>query len=246
MESHKLTRRDMLALFGIAGASCLFEGAGVDAETLTPAKDIVDHLLLGISDLDRGIAWLEKMTGVRAVKGGTHPGRGTQNALISLGGRRYLELLAPDPAQSTYSFAIDVRGLTEPHLITWAAATDNIDAAAKRARESGFKLLGPSDGSRARPDGKLLKWKTLLPINSLGAQGVEPIPFFIQWSADTLHPSQDSPKGCSLQSFEMEHPDAAALTDVLRKLGIEAKVRSGKSARLIAVLKAPKGEVRFI
>jgi hypothetical protein len=217
----------------------------MEVQSLTAAKDAVDHLLLGISDLDRGMDWVEKMTGVRPVKGGTHPGRGTQNALISLGGRRYLELLAPDPAQSAYSFAIDVRGLTEPRLITWAAATSNIDAVAKRARESGFKLLGPTDGSRARPDGKLLKWKTLLAINSLGLQGVEPIPFFIEWSAETVHPSQDSPKGCTLQSFDMEHPDAAALTDALRRLGIEMQVKPSKTARLSAVIKTPKGEVRL-
>ena len=245
METHKLTRRDVLRSFGIFSASCLLDGARMYAQSLTAAKDAVDHLLLGISDLDRGIEWVEKMTGVRPVKGGTHPGRGTQNALISLGGRRYLELLAPDPAQRTYSFAIDVRGLNEPRLITWAAATSNVDAVAKRARESGFKLLGPIDGSRARPDGKILKWKTLLAINSLGLQGVEPIPFFIEWSAETVHPSQDSPKGCTLQSFELEHTDATGLNDALRKLGIEAKVKSAKVARLIAVIKTPKGEVRL-
>lgn len=243
METNILTRRDVLRSFGIVSASLLFDGARMEEQNLTPAKDAVDHLLLGISDLDRGIEWLEKMTGVKPVKGGKHPGRGTQNALISLGGRRYLEVLAPDPAQSTYNFAIDVRGLTEPRLITWAAATSNIGAVAKRARDSGFKLLGPSDGSRARPDGKLLKWKTLLAVNSFGVQGVEPIPFFIEWSADTLHPSQDSPKGCTLQSFEMEHPDAAVLNDALRKLGIEAKVKPARVARLIAVIKTPKGEV---
>jgi hypothetical protein len=74
---------------------------------------------------------------------------------------------------------------------------------------------------------------------------VEPIPFFIEWSAETVHPSQDSPKGCTLQSFELEHTDATGLNDALRKLGIEAKVKSAKMARLIAVIKTPKGEVRL-
>jgi len=104
-------------------------------ENLVPARTAVDHLLLGTADLERGIAWVERRTGVKAVRGGSHPGVGTQNALISLGRRQYLEIIAPDPAQTVYTFPIDVRTLTEPRLMTWAAVTGDINALAKTARE---------------------------------------------------------------------------------------------------------------
>ncbi|HSB20175.1 MAG TPA: VOC family protein [Anaeromyxobacteraceae bacterium] len=41
----------------------------------------LDHLIVGIDDLDRGIAEIERRTGARAVPGGSHPGRGTSWAV---------------------------------------------------------------------------------------------------------------------------------------------------------------------
>ena len=214
-------------------------------ENLVTARTALDHLLLGVADLDRGITWVERMTGVKAVIGGSHPGAGTRNALIALGGKQYLEVIAPDPAQTAYNFHIDVRTLSKPRLITWAAVTTDISAVAKGARAAGHQIFGPRDGSRAKPDGKLLKWKTLAVLNNLGLQGVEPIPFFIEWATDSVHPSQDSPKGSELQSFEIEHPNPTNVIEALKKLGIEAKVKQAKNASLTATLKTPKGKAEL-
>ena len=82
-------------------------------------------------------------------------------------------------------------------------------------------------------------------MNEFGASGIEPIPFFIEWAADSLHPSQDSPKGCALRAFEIEHPNSAGVTALLAKLGIEAKVKPGEGVRLTATLRTPKGNARL-
>lgn len=238
MKIEQISRRNFLKCCGLAGTS-LFLGDLMFAEGIS----IVDHLLLGVSHLDYGIEWVQKLTGIKAAIGGVHPGRGTRNALLSLSGKTYLEIIAPDPQQSSFDFEIDLRKMNEPRLITWAAKSADINDLAKRAQGHSFEISGPRDGSRTRPDGKILKWKTLSMTNKFGNQSIEPFPFFIQWSADSIHPSQDSPKGCDLISFEVQHPDANELLKAFEKFGMEIKVKEAKSIRLIANLKTPKGNV---
>jgi len=206
---------------------------------VTPAVDIVDHLLIGVADLDRGIDWVEERTGVRAAIGGSHPGVGTRNALLSLGARHYLEIIAPDPAQDNYSFPVDVRPLIEPRLVTWAASIENIEAIAAIARAR------PAAGSRRTPSGKLLQWRTLGIPNKLGTGAVEPVPFFIEWAAGSTHPSQESPIGCELLSVQFQHPYAAALAAMLKSLGIQAQIFQADAVRITATVKTPKGVIEF-
>jgi hypothetical protein len=218
----------------------------MNAARAVPARSALDHLLLGTRDLDEGIAWMERRTGVRAAVGGSHPGRGTRNALLSLGGRQYLEIIAPDPAQSTYDFQIDLRTLAAPRLVNWAAVTDDIDGLATRAKSAGQRTIGPRDGSRARPDGKLLEWKTLGVAADLASRTVQPIPFFIEWSAGSIHPAEDSPRGCELQSFRIGHPTPPAVREVLAAFGIEADVTSAKESLLSVTLETPKGVIDLV
>jgi hypothetical protein len=207
--------------------------------------DPIDHLLLGVSNLDEGIAWVDRLTGVRAAPGGSHPGVGTRNALLSLGGRRYLEIIAPDPAQRMDASRFALRTLAAPRLITWAAATSDIDALAERLARAGRQVIGPDDGARTRPDGRMLRWRTLGIPSDLARDGIDPVPFYIQWSADSAHPSEDSPEGCTLQSFEIVHPDSSAVSRVFRELGIEAAVTGGSAVRIIATFDTPHGCVQF-
>jgi hypothetical protein len=237
---HSPTRRRFLSL---TIASPLIATVRRSVGAIAPGAALMDHFLLGVGDLDRGVAWVEERTGVRAALGGSHPGAGTRNALLSLGGRHYLEIIAPDPAQTSYSFRMDLRKLAEPRLVGWAASTDDIDAAVARAKRAGLQVLGPRDGARARPDGRMLKWRTLGIVHELTRNDVEPIPFFIQWSAGSPHPSGDAPAGCTLSSFEIRHPTPDAVRDLLGKLGIESEVTASNDARLVVSLGTPKGSV---
>ena len=238
-----LTRREMLRLSTAAGAAAVFGRGSSEAQSLTPAIKAVDHLLLGISDLDKGMAWVEKTTGVRAVIGGSHPGVGTRNALLSLGGQRYLEIIAPDPAQPPENLTRNLRTLAQPRLIAWASANDDLDALARQLRARTQELIGPSDGSRVRPDGRKLAWRSLALQTTFERDGIDPIPFFIEWARDSAHPSLDSPSGCDLMTFAIEHPVADAVKASLAQAGIDADVRQAPTCRLIATLNTPMGRV---
>jgi hypothetical protein len=214
-------------------------------QNVKPALDAVDHLLLGVSDLDRGIDWVEQRTGVRAAPGGVHPGAGTRNALLSLSNAHYLEIIAPDPAQPFHDGQRDLLGLRGPRLITFAAATDDIERTAAAARDAGYRIVGPVDGSRRTLSGETLRWRRLAVSTTFAAAGIDLVPFFIQWAPDSPHPSKTSPAGCELEALRFEHPDDSGLKAVLRKLGIDADVSKAKAARIIASIKTPKGRIEL-
>jgi hypothetical protein len=201
----------------------------------------IDHVILGIDDLQKGIAELERATGVKAELGGAHPGRGTQNALISLGGNHYLEILAPNPEDSGVAEARkDLGGLAALKPFGWAVHTDDLAALQQSLRSQGVQTGEIRPGARNRPDGSRLAWKTL------GLASPNPLlPFFIEWDRGTTHPSATSPAGCRLAGFSLESPDPEATRKPLRAAGVPVEVREGKEPRIRISLACPKGEVHF-
>ena len=233
-------RREVLTAAGATGAALCMRS--VRSFASSPITE-VDHLIWAASDLDEGIALMEKMTGVRAIVGGVHPGRGTRNALLSLGARCYLEILSVDPGQpgSGEEVATFLRSLTQPQLVGWAAGTRDIDAAAKRIRENHFESRGPNAGSRAKPDGTTLKWKTL----GIVGQDRPVVPFIIEWDKDSVHPAAESPGNCELHELRLIHPSPEKINPVLSAMGLSLRAEVGPTPRITAALDAPKGRVEL-
>jgi len=235
-----IRRRSFIAV--VAGAACtpLLTWAANE----TPSQ--LDHFLLGCDDLERGVDLVEQRTGVRAAIGGVHPGRGTRNALLSLGERRYLEVIAPDAKQDqdhVEQFALKqlthLKQLTSPRLVGWAAHPGDLEKFSARLRDAGIAFMGPWPGSRQRPDGKVLHWKSLTLKDA--QDGL--LPFFIEWSADSLHPSEDAPKGCRLTHFGAVTPNTDDLNKIADLLQLDILISPGDKAALQATIVGPKGEL---
>ncbi len=205
----------------------------------------IDHVILGINDLQKGIAELERVTGVKAVFGGAHPGRGTQNALISLGGEHYLEILAPNPEDRESKEPLDeLRALTTLTPVGWAARSDDLPALQQSLQSRGVRTGEIRPGARNRPDGSRLAWKTLgFAPSSTSSSPL--LPFFIEWDRGSAHPSTTSPAGCRLTGFSLEDPAPESLRESLRAAGLPVEVREGKEPRLRIALACPRGDAEF-
>ena len=228
----RISRRTFLA----AASAAMLLPRDLFGRDAVPA--MLDHILLGTNNLDAGISYLEERSGVRPAFGGVHPGRGTRNALASLGELHYLEVIAPDPQQPGAPDTFGLQPLATPRLIAWAVHLSDIAEQARRLTSASIAFDGPAGGSRNRPDGRVLQWKSLrLKDDRRGL-----LPFFIEWGAGSVHPSADAPKGCRLAGFEVLAPDAAELAKTMETLGIDVRTAKGEHAQLRATIAGAHGE----
>ena len=199
----------------------------------------VDHLLYGVPNLEEGIQHIHKLTGVKPIIGGSHPGLGTRNALLGLGNGIYLEIIAPDPDQEVELLWMNLDRLEQPKLFRWAAFSNELDQLRAEALAHGMDIGQINAGQRKTPEGNLLSWKLSNP-NIMHADGV--IPFFIDWGT-TGNPSPTLPSGCQLTSFQAQHPEPEGVIQQLDHLGIDLKVDKGIKPQLIAEISTPNGLV---
>lgn len=184
----------------------------------------LDHLVVAVMDPDAAAVELERTVGLRCTGGGRHPGWGTWNRLAWLGDT-YVELigvfersLAPNGAVSrVVSEAIDQGHVG---LVSFAVASDAVDADLARLRATGSGLSDVDARSRTRPDGEVVAWRASFPP----ALGPAEPPFVIEhelsgaeWGEDARadratyrHPLGSKARAVGL---ELPVPDVAAAVD---------------------------------
>ena len=204
----------------------------------------VDHLVLACADLALGAAHVRERLGVEVQPGGRHLLMGTHNALLKLGPRTYLELIAIDPegsAQRPRWFGLDTapvraRVAKGPFLLTWVAACGDLAAAA--ALDPGFgEVIAASRGA--------FSWHITVPADGgLNCYGI--VPTLIQWSG-AAHPCDGlADRGCALHGLELRHPQAKRIASLFETVNLRgpATLRQGDPA-IVARLGTPRGEVEL-
>lgn len=196
----------------------------------------IDHVILAVNDLDKGVAQFKSMTGIEPVYGGVHPNSFTHNALVSLSGNTYLEIIAPRPdAQNVPEEFKKYDSLTP---WGWAINTKNIEDTKERMKAYGFVSSENQPGSRSKPDGTLLSWTTFV------LQDQRDFPFFIEWGKGVVHPSTTSPKGCVLRGLSISSTNEKSFVKLNSALNLGLRLSEGEF-KMKLVIETPKGEVVF-
>jgi len=203
---------------------------------------VIDHLVYAVPTLDSAIDQFESTTGVRPALGGSHPGMGTHNALVSFGDN-YLELIAADPNQPEPTgprpFGIDA--LDGPTLVTFAVRpepNETIETLVDAMRGAGSDPGEIIPMSRKQPDGEELRWRLTIPrLESSGC-----IPFIIDWGSTTI-PATTAPGGVELVDFQIRHDDPVAVRRAHQALNLPTNVARSATASLHASVNGPNGSI---
>lgn len=200
-----------------------------------------DHLALAGEDLGKLSDLVENALALRLVPGGPHGGLGSENKLMSLGGRKYFEVVGPSPSRAEETFLTSwFSGLSRPGLVGFGVETTDAEALHEALVCAGIKATEIDYETRLLPDGECLRYRTFAPLPPDGLQLLTP--FFIDW-LDSPHPGLSTTVSCELAYLVAIHPDAAAVSAWYERLGIRVPVAAGLSCNLIAELRSAKRRV---
>ena len=196
---------------------------------------LFDHLVHAVPDLRAANAAMAAALGLEPQYGGEHAtDYGTCNALLSLGPRCYLEVLAPVErgGDERPPFARAVASLPEGDVIAFAVATTDVPALQAQALAAGLGVRPSKANSRVTPQGHTLRWQGLYLDHDL-YRGL--VPFFIDWM-DSLHPSVTAPAGTEVHDLCVVHPQPQGLRAIYSALGIGIAVHAGNRPAIVATL----------
>jgi hypothetical protein len=213
----------------------------------------LDHVIWACNDLAAGSARFEALTGVRPRYGGVHASGLTHNALVGLGGRCYLEILAPTgpPAEAGGSgFADDdwcrfARASATPRLFTYCMRSVlPLAEVATMAESMGCSGSAVAGNGRTTPEGVRLRWQWVGPRLQKFDRA---FPFFIDW-LDSPHPAESFaaalPRaGITLTRFAVGHPDATDLRRILGGVTTPIEVYDASELEFALELATPRGAV---
>jgi hypothetical protein len=216
----------------------------------------LDHLVVGATSLDEGVAWCQATLGIPPGPGGEHPLMGTHNRLLRVATidhpRAYLEIIAVQPGRAPRNgrrwFDLDDESVRDrlrrdgPQLLHFVARVPDVRAAVTAWHRLGLDPGEVVRASRETPRG-LLEWQ--ITVREDGRRQLHgTLPTLIEWGA--THPASSLPEtGVTVQSLWASHPDATRLRDAFDAVGLQGVAVRDGPAKLCALLDTPQGRVRL-
>ncbi len=206
-------------------------------------KCVIDHLVITAPSLAVGTKMVYEALGVWPQLGGEHARMGTHNALLRLGEKLYLEVIAINPAMLKPDrprwFRLDELKIESVScLATWVTRCDDIHAA-----HTACAGIHGAVETMSRGD---LNW--LITIPGDGGMPLDGIaPTLIEWQSPSHPASRLEDRGCSLVKLEAFHPDAVRLNAILVNLGLDSEIIVAENPRpqLVAEIRTAHGVRRI-
>jgi Glyoxalase-like domain len=204
----------------------------------------LDHITVIAPTLAEGVAHVRDCLALDVPFGTHHDYMGTHNHRLQLGDSVYLEIVALDPNGKAPGrarwFGLDDRKKVRSdwdngrRLRGWVANTDSIDSVVSSRRAIfGDTVALPPD----RPSfGFTIPRDGALPFDGAA-------PSIIDHRGDPTSMADIPDLGARLQSFTLEHPDAAAIEALYRELSVAdpPAVVPGRELRYRAQIETPTG-----
>jgi hypothetical protein len=199
-----------------------------------------DHFVYAVKDFDHTLTLFENWLGIRPVIGGKHVVHGTKNALINLGDCCYLEIIAPDEENKDCPKPrwMGVDQITSSTITRWAVKSETFVHDCEILHTFNPLLGIKNTGQRKTLDGDMLSWQMTMPASSAE---IDVVPFVIDWTGSTTHPTADLLPDCQLAEILIFHPFPDFVQPILDKLGIEILVKKASDPRINIRIKHKTG-----
>jgi len=198
----------------------------------------IDHIVYCVPNLEKAIIELENKLGVKTAIGGRHLTQGTKNALINLGDKCYLEILAIDEDNKDITtdrwMGIDL--LQGSKITRWALKAMDIKEDATHLNQYNTNMGQVTGGSRKMTNGKTLTWQIAMPLSS---PEVEIVPFITDWSDSDAHPTDSLDHDCRLLELRLSHPNPMDIQNLFNQMNIGLTITKSQTATIELIVQTP-------
>ncbi len=116
----------------------------------------LDHIIIGVRDLDAATELFRDKLGLIPSGGGVHPNVGTANRIIVIG-NTYLELITVRTPAEAQASIVERLAKGEGYL-NFVLASNDIQADSEAMKARSIALIGPEKGSLTSQDGRSRGW----------------------------------------------------------------------------------------